>query len=61
LRDHYGQLSEQAQEGYVTAREAIVRNPMQWIAIAFGVGVLTGIVMGGSFFGSSSSSRSRWI
>jgi uncharacterized protein YjbJ (UPF0337 family) len=61
LRDHYGQISDQAHEGYVTAREAIVRNPMQWIAIAFGVGVLTGIFMGGSFFASSSSSHRRWI
>jgi uncharacterized protein YjbJ (UPF0337 family) len=55
LRDHYGQLSDQAQEGYQSAREMVVRNPMPWIAAAFGIGVLTGILMGHS--ASSSSSR----
>jgi uncharacterized protein YjbJ (UPF0337 family) len=61
LRDHYGQLSDQAQEGYLSAREVVVRNPMQWMAIAFGVGVLTGIIVGGSFSYSSSSSRRRFF
>jgi uncharacterized protein YjbJ (UPF0337 family) len=59
LRDHYGQLSEQAQEGYQTAREMVVRNPMPWIAAAFGVGLLTGILMGYST--SSSSSRRHFF
>src|SRR5262249_11346192 len=45
LRGHYGQLSEQAQEGYQTAREMVVRNPMPWIAAAFGIGMLTGFLM----------------
>jgi len=55
LRDHYGQITDQAQEGYQSAREMVVRNPMPWIAAAFGIGVLTGILMGHST--SSSSSR----
>ena len=59
LRDHYGHLSDQAQEGYQTAREMVVRNPMPWIAAAFGVGVLTGILMGYST--SSSSSRRHFF
>jgi uncharacterized protein YjbJ (UPF0337 family) len=59
LRDHYGQLSEQAQEGYQSAREMVVRNPMPWIAAAFGIGVLTGILMGQS--SSSSSSRRHFF
>jgi uncharacterized protein YjbJ (UPF0337 family) len=61
LRDHYGQLSDQAQEGYLSAREVVVRNPMQWMAIAFGVGVLTGIIVGGSFSYSAASSRRRFF
>jgi len=58
LRDHYGQISDQAQEGYQSARELVVRNPMPWIAAAFGIGVLTGILMGHS---SSSSSRRHFF
>jgi uncharacterized protein YjbJ (UPF0337 family) len=61
LRDHYGQISEQAHEGYASAREVVVRNPMQWVAVAFGVGVLAGIFMGGTFAAASSSSRHRFI
>jgi len=59
LRDHYGDISEQAREGYVTARDYVSRNPVQWLAIAFGVGVLTGVFMGGGL--SSSSSRRRYF
>ena len=58
LRDHYGQFSEQAQEGYQSAREVVVRNPMQWLAVAFGVGVLTGLLFGVSH---SSSSHRRFF
>ena len=58
LRDHYGQFSEQAQEGYQSARDVVVRNPMQWLAVAFGIGVLTGMFMGSSH---SSSSHRRWF
>ena len=59
LRDHYGDISEHAHEGYVTARDYVSRNPMQWLAIAFGVGVLTGVFMGGGL--TSSSSRRRYF
>jgi len=59
LREHYGDISEQAREGYVTARDYVSRNPVQWLAIAFGVGVLTGVLMGGGL--SSSSSRRKFF
>lgn len=59
LRDHYGDVSDHAREGYVTARDYVSRNPVQWLAIAFGVGVLTGVFMGGGL--SSSSSRRRFF
>jgi uncharacterized protein YjbJ (UPF0337 family) len=45
LRDHYGDLSEQAREGYLSARDAISRNPLPWIRLAFGIGVLTGALV----------------
>lgn len=45
LRDRYGDVSEQAQEGYNTARDYVGRNPVQWVAIAFGVGILTGVLL----------------
>jgi uncharacterized protein YjbJ (UPF0337 family) len=58
LRDHYGQFSEQAQEGYQSARDVVVRNPMQWLAVAFGIGVLTGMFMGSAH---SSTSHRRFF
>jgi len=59
LRDHYGDISEQARERFDTARDYISRNPMGWIAIAFGIGVLTGVLVGGGLGYSSASSRRR--
>lgn len=58
LRDHYGHLSEQAHEGYQSAREMVVRNPVPWLAAAFGIGMLAGILMG---HGSRSSSSRRHV
>ncbi|MGC1723436.1 MAG: CsbD family protein [Isosphaeraceae bacterium] len=57
LRDHYGDISEHAREGYVSARDVVGRNPVPWIGLAFGIGVLTGVLMGGSIGGSSSHRR----
>jgi uncharacterized protein YjbJ (UPF0337 family) len=59
LRDHYGDFSEQARERFDVARDYVSRNPMGWIAIAFGVGVLTGVLVGGGLGYSSASSRRR--
>jgi uncharacterized protein YjbJ (UPF0337 family) len=57
LRDHYSNISEQACEGYLSARNVISRNPVQWMGIAFGIGVLTGLLMGGSVGGSLAHHR----
>ena len=51
LRDHYGDISENAREGYVSARDTVSRNPVPWIGLAFGIGVLTGVLMGGEHWG----------
>ena len=41
-------MSEHAREGFVSARDVVSRNPVPWIGLAFGIGVLTGVLMGGS-------------
>ncbi len=60
LRDHYGDISENAREGYVSARDVVGLNPVPWIGLAFGIGVLTGVLMGGSM-GSSPSHHRRYF
>jgi uncharacterized protein YjbJ (UPF0337 family) len=60
LRDHYGDVSEQAREGFIHARDYVGRNPVQWIAVAFGVGMLAGMLMGGTF-AHQQQSRSRFF
>lgn len=44
LRDQYGNLSDQTRQGLVTARDVVVRNPFPWMAVAFGIGVMTGLL-----------------
>jgi uncharacterized protein YjbJ (UPF0337 family) len=56
FRDQYDRLSEQAHEGYATVHQQVGRNPFQWIAVAFGVGILTGLLIRGG-----GSSRSRYF
>ena len=52
FRDQYGQISEHAHEGYVSLRDYVGRNPIQWLSIAFGVGVLTGMLVRNGHGGS---------
>jgi uncharacterized protein YjbJ (UPF0337 family) len=56
FRNEYDQLSERAQEGYASMHDHVSRNPIQWLSIAFGVGVLTGLLIRGG-----GSSRSRYL
>jgi len=57
LREGYNKISDQAGEQlgqaqammgeqYGQAREMVVRNPVQWVAAAFGVGFLVGMIAG---------------
>lgn len=46
LREGYSQMAEGATERYDEAREMMVRNPMQWVLGAFGVGFLAGLIAG---------------
>jgi len=46
IRDGYSQVAEGARDQYGNAREFVVRNPMQWVAAAFGIGFLAGMIAG---------------
>lgn len=46
IRDGYSQVAETARDQYGNAREIVVRNPMQWVAAAFGIGFLAGMIAG---------------
>jgi uncharacterized protein YjbJ (UPF0337 family) len=46
LRAGYSQVSDTAREQYDQAREMVVRNPMQWVAAAFGIGFMAGMFVG---------------
>jgi uncharacterized protein YjbJ (UPF0337 family) len=56
FRDEYPELAERAHEGYATVHEHVGRNPIQWLSIAFGVGILTGLLIRGG-----GSSRNRYL
>lgn len=51
LRDGYNYVADKSQEGYETARETVREKPVETLAIAFGVGVVAGLVAGASIFG----------
>jgi len=46
LREHYGQVADQARERYDYAQDVVRHNPGQSVAVAFGVGVVAGLVVG---------------
>ena len=67
IRDGYSQISDQAgqQLGHAReiageqlghAREMVVRNPVQWVAAAFGIGFLAGMIAG---YTSSAASQQQ--
>ncbi|WP_337174057.1 CsbD family protein [Paludisphaera sp.] len=72
LREGYGKFSEQAGERlgavgemageqYEHARGMVVRNPIQWVAAAFGVGLLAGIAIGYSSASSHQQQSRRFF
>jgi uncharacterized protein YjbJ (UPF0337 family) len=46
LREHYGQMADQARERYDYAQDVVRHNPGQSVAVAFGVGIVAGLVVG---------------
>jgi uncharacterized protein YjbJ (UPF0337 family) len=55
FRDQYGDVSDRVGEGFVSVRDHVSRNPIQWLSIAFGVGVLTGFLVRSGHNGTSRS------
>lgn len=46
LRDNYGQVSDQAREGYERAQDLVRHNPGQSVVAAFGIGIVAGLIVG---------------
>jgi len=46
LRDQYGRVAEQARDQFDTAQDMVRHNPGQSLAAAFGIGLVTGVVVG---------------
>jgi uncharacterized protein YjbJ (UPF0337 family) len=46
LRDRYGDLSDQARERFERAQDAVIQNPGQSVAAAFGIGLVAGLIVG---------------
>ena len=46
LRDSYEQISDQARQRYEMAEDLVRQNPSQSVAVAFGVGIAVGLVVG---------------
>jgi len=49
LRDQYGNIADTAREGYDSAQDMVRHNPGQSVAAAFGIGIVTGLVIGLAF------------
>ena len=49
LKEQYGQLSEGTRDTLEQAQAAVRQNPGQSVAIAFGVGIMAGVLVGLSF------------
>ena len=46
LREHYGDVADVARERYDHAQDLVRHNPAQSVAVAFGVGLVAGLVVG---------------
>jgi len=57
IREGYSQVADTARDQYGNAREVVVRNPMQWVAAAFGIGFLAGMIAGYASTPSQQPSR----
>jgi len=46
LREHYGEFADTARQRYDLAQDMVRTNPAQSVAVAFGVGLVAGLVVG---------------
>ncbi len=51
LREGYQYVADKTQEGYDVARDHVRDRPVETLAIAFGVGIVAGLIAGCSLFG----------
>ena len=51
LRESYNYVADKSKEGYDVAKETVRDKPVETLAIAFGIGVVAGLVAGASVFG----------
>lgn len=45
-RDQYDQVAERVEEGFHQAEDMVRHNPVESVAVAFGAGIITGVVLG---------------
>jgi len=55
LRDGYNYVTDKSQQGCDNARATVRQRPIETLAIAFGVGIVAGLVAGCSVFGRRSN------
>ena len=46
VRERYDSVAENVRAGYDQAQGIVRRNPMESVAVAFGAGIITGVVVG---------------
>ena len=46
LQDQYGELSSNVRQGYADAELRIRNNPLESITVAFGTGIVAGVILG---------------
>jgi uncharacterized protein YjbJ (UPF0337 family) len=51
LREGYEYVQHASAEGYDVAQRAVRSRPMESVAIAFGIGIVAGLITGASLFG----------
>jgi ElaB/YqjD/DUF883 family membrane-anchored ribosome-binding protein len=46
FREQYDHMAENVRAGYERAGEMVRRSPVESVAVAFGAGIITGVVVG---------------
>ena len=46
VQQQYDAVSANLQQGYAQAEQAVRRNPVESVAVAFGAGIITGVIVG---------------
>lgn len=46
MREGYEQVASSVKHGYAEAEGVVRRNPMESVAVAFGAGIITGVIVG---------------